>query len=187
MRMKYKSKQICKRILHYYSYFHVSSLDLYFLLTVGKIKSNQFHEKVQFSTQKESKDKNRNYHFILIPKGTNSRTNFRNTNVDMSIWSLVEDSWNWNFIDFQALFTPYSLTQPESRRNAWKWPLFMSNWPDICGNDYFLREIGQIFEVFELFEYLIVWYSIFDFQLFLFESETLLFTLRVCDKMREMS
>ena len=31
----------------------------------------------------------------------------------------------------------------------------MSNWPDICGNDYFLREIGQIFEVFELFAHLV--------------------------------
>ena len=51
--------------------------------------------------------------------------------------------------------------------------IFMSNWPDIRGNDDFFREIGKIFELFELFEYLTAQYSIFDLQLFVFESETL--------------
>ena len=51
--------------------------------------------------------------------------------------------------------------------------IFMSNWPDIRGNDDFFWEIGKIFELFELFEYLTAQYSIFDRQLFVFESETL--------------
>ena len=58
--------------------------------------------------------------------------------VDMSIWTLIEDNWNWNLINFK----PYLL------HTIWR----NLRVGEIRENYDFLREIGQIFEVFEVFE-----------------------------------